>query len=183
MNTKYGLTQKTILSLDGRKLHRIRALAEISGVVNQGELGGFVERETNLSACGDAWVYGDARVQFDTLETDIYSDWKAYIASSLNIYPIKGIYYLYKRVKKISDGKYQSCYDSKVVYVDGKVTRVKDFNPDIKISCSSGIHISTPFYWKEGDTLIAVKVKVSDVITCQEGKLRCKAVTTIGEVK
>ena len=54
---------------------------------------------------------------------------------------------------------------------------------DWAASCSSGLHASTPFYTTEGDTLIAVKVELADVITCQEGKVRCKALTVIGEVK
>ena len=70
----------------------------------------------------------------------------------------------------------------KSVYKDEKEVRVKNYNPDIKIACSDGIHVSIPFYWDEGNTLIAVKVKIKDIITCQQGKLRCKAVTVIGEV-
>ncbi len=50
-------------------------------------------------------------------------------------------------------------------------------------SCSSGLHASTPFYTTDGDTIIAVKVELTDIITCQEGKVRCKALTVIGEVK
>ena len=54
---------------------------------------------------------------------------------------------------------------------------------DITHSCSTGLHISTPFYWQDGDTLIAVEVAVEDVITCQSGKLRVKKLKVIGEVK
>ena len=43
-------------------LHRIRALRDIGSKVKTGDLGGFVERESNLSfALGDdAWIYDEA---------------------------------------------------------------------------------------------------------------------------
>lgn len=57
---KYELTDDTI-TVEGRTLHRIKALKSFSNV-EEGELGGYVEKEDNLDQRGDAWVYGDARV-------------------------------------------------------------------------------------------------------------------------
>ncbi len=45
-------------------LRRIRALKDF-GDVKKGELGGWIEREENLSQSGDAWVFGDAWVSDD----------------------------------------------------------------------------------------------------------------------
>ena len=45
----------------GKKLFRIKALIDF-GDVKCGEVGGFVEKEENLSQEDNAWVYGDARV-------------------------------------------------------------------------------------------------------------------------
>ncbi len=45
----------------GKKLFRIKSLIDF-GDVKRGEVGGFVEKEENLSQDGDAWVYGNARV-------------------------------------------------------------------------------------------------------------------------
>lgn len=42
-------------------LHRIRAVAEF-GLVKVGDLGGWIEKEENLSHEGKAWVCGDAKV-------------------------------------------------------------------------------------------------------------------------
>lgn len=42
-------------------LHRIRAVAEF-GLVKVGDLGGWIEKEENLSHDGKAWVCGDAEV-------------------------------------------------------------------------------------------------------------------------
>ena len=60
---KYELTDDTI-TVEGRTLHRIKALKSFSNV-EEGELGGYVEKEDNLDQRGDAWVYGDARVSGD----------------------------------------------------------------------------------------------------------------------
>jgi hypothetical protein len=45
------------------RLFRIRALTTIPGVVKAGELGGWIEQESNLSRDGTCWVAGDASVR------------------------------------------------------------------------------------------------------------------------
>ena len=64
MNKKYELTKETKTLADGTVLHRIRALRDIPRHgVEAGELGGWAEKESNLSQKdGDAWVSGDAWV-------------------------------------------------------------------------------------------------------------------------
>ena len=57
---KYELTNETKV-VDGRTLHRIRALVAF-GDVQVGDLGGWIEKEENLSQEGSAWVMGSARV-------------------------------------------------------------------------------------------------------------------------
>ena len=64
-NKKFELTSETI-NLLGITLFRIKALVDF-GNVKSGDLGGFVEKEENLSMYGDAWVYGNARVCGDSL--------------------------------------------------------------------------------------------------------------------
>ena len=57
---KYELTSETKDFL-GHTLYRIRALVSF-GVVNSGDLGGWIEKEENLDQHGNAWVSGNARV-------------------------------------------------------------------------------------------------------------------------
>ena len=57
---KYELTDETT-TIDGHILHRIKALRSFSGV-EEGDLGGFVESEANLSHDGEAWVFDEAWV-------------------------------------------------------------------------------------------------------------------------
>lgn len=61
---KFELISEFVTNVFGKKLFRIKALVAF-GDVSAGELGGFVEKEENLSNNGDAWVYGDARVYGD----------------------------------------------------------------------------------------------------------------------
>ena len=71
---KYELTTETTTPSAGSTLYRIRALKDIPlyGVI-VGDLGGFLESETNLSQEDDCWVrdnamvYGGAKVYGDAL--------------------------------------------------------------------------------------------------------------------
>jgi hypothetical protein len=74
MTQKYEFVAGDELNVDGRFLKRIRALIAIPRHdVAVGDLGGYIESESNLSHEGDAWVgddghvYDDARVYGDAL--------------------------------------------------------------------------------------------------------------------
>ena len=64
---KYELTQET----NEQGLHRIRALRDIPRYgVKKGDLGGFVERENNLSQEDDCWIANDATVMGHAIVKD-----------------------------------------------------------------------------------------------------------------
>jgi carbonic anhydrase/acetyltransferase-like protein (isoleucine patch superfamily) len=65
---KYEMTSNT-KELKGRKLFQIRALKDF-GDVKVGDLGGYIEKEENLSHGGNAWVYDDALVYGDACVSD-----------------------------------------------------------------------------------------------------------------
>ena len=56
-----GETKTISLFFRTATLHRIRAVAEF-GLVKIGDLGGWIEKEENLSHEGEAWVWDDAKV-------------------------------------------------------------------------------------------------------------------------
>lgn len=58
-NKKYEFTGET-KEWCGHTLHRIRAIVDIA-YTKAGEVGGWIESESNLSENGDAEVCGDAR--------------------------------------------------------------------------------------------------------------------------
>lgn len=58
---KFELTTEYKINIFGKKLYRIKALVDF-GTVKAGDLGGFIEKEDNVSMYGNAWVYDDACV-------------------------------------------------------------------------------------------------------------------------
>ena len=61
---KFELTENFKVNAFGVKLFQIKALRSFASI-NEGELGGYVEKEDNLDHDGDAWVCGDAEVYGD----------------------------------------------------------------------------------------------------------------------
>ena len=62
---KYKMTAET-KEMFGITLHRVK--------YENGEIGGWLEKESNLDQDGDAWVYGNARVYGDALVSG-NADW------------------------------------------------------------------------------------------------------------
>ena len=65
---KFELTSESIVKF-GKTLYRIRALMAF-GDVKEGELGGFLEKEENLSQDGNAWVRGSATVSENAIVSE-----------------------------------------------------------------------------------------------------------------
>ena len=61
MEKKFILTDEFVINGFGVKLFRIKCVKSFK-YANEGELGGFIEKEVNLEQSGDAWVYSDAQV-------------------------------------------------------------------------------------------------------------------------
>ena len=62
---KYELIKNDNIKLDGRILYRIKAIRDVVDsdgnlIVIKGDLGGFVQDESNLSHKGSCWIYDDA---------------------------------------------------------------------------------------------------------------------------
>lgn len=79
MEKKYKLTEET-LEIDGHVLHRIIALRDF-GEVKKGDLGGFIEKESNLAHDWNCWIYNDAVVRDDAMvygEAEIYGEAEVY---------------------------------------------------------------------------------------------------------
>jgi YdcK Beta solenoid repeat len=58
---KYKLTENTKTLENGTILYQIQALKDFDNI-EAGDLGGWIEKESNLSQWGNCWVYGNARV-------------------------------------------------------------------------------------------------------------------------
>ena len=64
MEKKFELTGNFVINAFGIKLFQIKCTKSFK-YANEGDLGGYVEKEDNLSQYGDAWVSGDAQVSGD----------------------------------------------------------------------------------------------------------------------
>ena len=82
---KFELTTDTKMFF-GRKLFRIKALTSF-GDVTAGDLGGYVEKEENLSHDNDAWISDNARIFGDARICD-----NAWISGYAHIYDHADIY-------------------------------------------------------------------------------------------
>ena len=162
---------------------RVSGDARVSG---NARVSGDAQVYGNAQVFGDArvydnaWVSGDAWVLTGYINLSL-ENISVSLMAQLGIALINNKCVLYKRVNKISKGKYSSCYDKNFIYQTGKISKVN--NPDLtNASCATGIHLSTALYWNEGDTLIACEVKKEDIITVQAGKVRVKKCKVLGEV-
>lgn len=61
MEKKFELTENYVVNEFGTKLYQIKCIKTFK-YAEKGELGGFIEKEENLSQKGNAWVYDDAQV-------------------------------------------------------------------------------------------------------------------------
>lgn len=76
MEKKYRLLKNDTITVDGRILYRIEAVRDFADVEN-GDKGGYVESEDNLSHDGNCWVFDNARVSDNALVRDdalVYDD-------------------------------------------------------------------------------------------------------------
>jgi len=133
----------------------------------------------NAGVCGDARVCDNEDVVCGIRMDDHMS---TKISTSMYASPVGGVVRLYKRVRKVSDGRYRSLHDKGFLYTDGEVAEADRPDEDESVSCGRGLHVSHPHYWTNGDTLIACDIEVSDIIAIQEGKCRVRKLLVIGEV-
>ncbi len=84
-NRKYEFTGDTKMR-DGHTLHRIRAIVTFASVV-EGEIGGWIESERNLSYYGNAWVSGNAEVFGDAyVSGNAYVSGDAWVSGNAEVF-------------------------------------------------------------------------------------------------
>ncbi|MGT2833381.1 glycerol kinase [Streptococcus phage Javan249] len=122
MTKKYELLTEDTIEVFGRKLFRIKALVSF-GVVRKGELGGYIEKESNLSHEDKAWVYSHAQVYGDA---EVSSDARVYgnamVFGDAKVYGDAGIFgnaRVYDKAKVCGDAK---VYGDARVYGDAEVS-------------------------------------------------------------
>jgi hypothetical protein len=82
---KYKLLKKSKIKFLGKTLFQIQALKDF-GYISEGEKGGFVESEVNLSQEGDSWVSGNAMISGNAR---VFGD--AWVAGGARVLAIQGL--------------------------------------------------------------------------------------------
>lgn len=152
---KYELTDDSITFM-GHKLFRIRAIRSFSGV-NVGDLGGYIEKEANLSHDDNAWVSGDAYISDDAR---IYDD--AHISGNARIYGnaciyndahISGYTYIYNDARISDNACISGCaciYDNVSISGDAYISGFAYISGYARICSDAWIHSENDYLCFKG---------------------------------
>jgi hypothetical protein len=110
----------------GFELKRIRACVTF-GDVRAGELGGWIKSEKNLSATGNSWVYGNAKVYGDA---EVYGNAKVY--GDAEVY---GGAEVYGNAKVYGGAEVLGECSKTPVFIAGLAWRITVIDNHIKIGC------------------------------------------------
>ena len=150
---KFELTTEFITNALGKKLFRIKALVEF-GSVKAGELGGYAEKEENISQDGNAWVSGDARVYGNAWvsgDARVYGD--AWVHGNAKVF---GNAEVYGDTEVSGDAK---VFGNAEVYGDAKVYGNAWVYGDAWVHGNAKVFGNA---WVYGDTEVSGDAKVSD---------------------
>ena len=141
MENKFILTDKFIINAFGIKLFQIKCVKSFK-YAQEGELGGYVEKENNLNQSGDAWVSGDAQVYGDAWvsgDARVYGDAQVYgdawVYGNAQVY---GDAWVYGDAQIDSDNKHCGfdCFGSRNRHTHAYLT--KDDKVEVTCGCFRG---------------------------------------------
>ena len=138
---KFELTSEFVTNIFGTKLFRIKALVEF-GNVKSGDLGGYIEKESNLDHYGDAWVYGDARVYGDAW---VYGDARVYgdtrVSGDARVYGNARVYgdaWVYGDARVYGDADYAYAHGFGSEYRTTTFFRLENGDVGVRCGCFYG---------------------------------------------
>ena len=143
----------------------------------------------NACISSDAKVYDNARVcenmrvSYSHAKTDLCKDTAASLRCQCNLLLTNNKVIAYKIVNK----NLSSLYDENFIYEVGKVVEVKDVEGS-NGSCANGLHFSNLTYWDfkleeyTDKTYLVAEINVEDIITIQQGKIRCRKAKILDKV-
>ena len=155
---KFELTTVSKMHL-GRKLFRVKALISF-GNVKEGELGGYIEKEDNLSQTSFSWVYGNAMVYGDA---EVYDNAVVYgVAEVYDNAKVRGNAVVRGNAKIYDNAMVRGdavvCHDADYVTIHGfgscyrTTTFFRCKNSSIKVACGCFFGTLGEFRTKVKDT-------------------------------
>ena len=129
----------------------------------------------NVCVYGNAVICQTMGVCYSLVKDDLRKNIKMSLRCQCNL-PVEDDYVIaYKLVNK----NLSSFYDEDFFYRVGEI--IEEENAEISDkSCASGLHFSNLTYWDNSaddyfnNLYIKAKIKLEDIITVQEGKIRCR---------
>ena len=128
---------------------------------------------------GNAVLQANQHIQYGTVTTDLLGtkDWVGALYAELGVKPKHNKVVLYKKVWSTDDtNTFTSNYDRNFLYKIGETVVVENVNEDIFNYCTDGLHFTSLEFinYYSGDTIIECEVKVPDIVTVQDGKVRAR---------
>ena len=144
---KYEFTgeTKTVNSLLRTVTYR-RIRAKVAfGIVEAGEVGGWIEKEENLSDDGDAWVFGSAEVSGDAkVYDDAWVSGNAKVSGNANVFGNAKVYgdaWVFGSAEVYGDAK---VYDDAWVSGNAKVSGNAEVSGNAKVLKTTNIFVIGP---------------------------------------
>lgn len=137
----------------------------------------------NACVCDNARVCENMQVSYSYAKTDLRKDTAASLRCQCNLLLMNNKVIAYKIVNK----NLSSLYDENFIYEVGKIAEVKDAEESNE-SCAKGLHFSNLTYWDfelreyTDKTYLVAEIDVEDIITIQEGKIRCRKAKILDKV-
>ena len=152
-------------------------------VCDNAQIYGNAKVSGNVQIYGDAIICEEMFVSYSKIDTDLRTDIAASLRGQCNLLLIKNKVIAYKIVNR----NLTSLFDKNFIYKIGEIAEVE--NPDeSNASCASGLHFSNLTYWDDNvqkykdKTYLVAEINVEDIITIQQGKIRCKKAKILDKV-
>ena len=107
---------------------------------------------------------------------------KSMLFYQCNLFPEDDYVIAYKLVNE----DFSSIYDENFFYKVGEVIEEPNTDLDESKSCAEGLHFSSPNYWIKNKNVfkkqlvLKAKIKLDDIVSIQNGKIRCKRAEILG---
>ena len=188
---KAGICEYVSIS-DYACIHENACISGNAKIYGNADVSGYASVYGDAHICDNAAIWGNAVIKGKAILKDVHrindgcciSDLSKNLIESIRLQvgllPINGEVIAYKQVRK----DLSSFYDDSFIYRVGEWAEVTDYDTS-SASCASGLHFSNPNYWNtsenvESSTFLIAKIKLEDIITVQEGKIRCKRAFILG---
>lgn len=151
---KYVLTNETKQLENGAILHRIQAVINLAGSVSEGDLGGWIEKEENLSHEGTCWVYDDAMVYGAArVEGD------AHIHNTATVCGNSRVYHLARIFDNVYIGDDAHVYGDTCICGDAEITEHAKVRGNVEVYGNAKIHGYAQVY---GQSIVMDDAEVYD---------------------